>query len=1262
MAIEPIDPSIYDAPRFDTSQRAGESLGEYVPAERVDAREALSGTLNQAYGAAREDEVRREKAGFFASTGAAMSEGSLRRVYDYITKPDFEPDVNYKPNEFLAGLPLTLNEAEREFVLNTVSEEDGQYAVQIIERNRMAQQAMGDSALGTFIGAMADPGYLAIDAVSLGTARLARLGRLGQAGVAGSLATAGTGLLGVVEQEVAPVTDREIITNALLNGAATSLFYSAGRLQRKDPEYPSAALQQHIPKAEARTAPAAPPSAHPVVDVQALRAAGAADGDGLLRQIQGHYVGTDLEPLVKALMRAPELKSIPVVDNTPAGVRDTVRGRWTVPNAEYPNGRLFIRRGEDGEVALHELYHAVVQSRIFKDPKLVSELEGIRKTVRSLVSEMPDKNLAKFFDRQFTKLSEFLAYSSTSPAFRKWAQSVNLTPDGRPLRTLPEAERARYAEFPAPANQTLWDRIKGFLKRVVGAEGPAVAPAPRYRTLEDRLNEIAYQVTDPSVSPDLARANSVVGPMGPVDEAIEKARALEDGGALSADGVAQRISWSLYKTLSSYSGKAGEVARLLVDDPIDMTGDSVVSQQRAIRADLTPYQYAFEDKLRKAMAKAGAGIRMQVFQPGKALRIQKDIEKQVARELLARERAALDGVAYRSNAPAHIKAMADDLDSLAKRALDEWKAAGVHGADAVNYREGYFQRRWDAAAIEDVFSRLEASGMDRKAARVYLRDQIAKAIRVNDTWDKDFRTSVAGALIDRALRKGYMEDVAFRSHYGHDAAAEMRDILTQQGLSGDRLQRALDVIVGRVDEAGKASSMKHRMDVDMLREVVLPDGSSLQFMDLIDTSLTRITDQYLDSMSGRAALARKGLTKPSDIAKLRSELSHSIADPKKRADAVNLFDQTIDVIMGRPVGGDMPDLLRNSQALTRMVGLGASGMWQLTEYAAVMQKYGALRTIRHMFGKMPGSREVYKAITESPEAARDLRQLLAFNSSADLRMRPFVQRLEDNFHIDPSQTVQLALQQAQQLVPYANAQKYVQQYQARLVSSLVADTFVKGAKGDAKALAALRQYGLELHIMEGLREDIIAHGLNTARWSDGTWEAVRAPLLKMMDDAVLRNRTGEIPAFAQFSQVGKFIFTFRSFVLGAHNKVLAGTLGRHGYAGLSLLMLYQLPLALAAVTANGTLRGNPPEDLEEAINQAFGQMSAIGLFSEAWGAISGEKQQFGAPGLIFADRMYKLTGDVFSGDASTAARGALNVIPILSLLPPTKALGEALKE
>lgn len=1245
-----IDAGIYDAPEFQAGERVGFGESMYERPEPVDTSAALRGTRAQAQGEAREQEAQREKAGALAAAGAAISEYAGRRIYDYITRPTSMPDPFYKPAEFVNSIPFALNEQERQFLLNTTSDKDAEYALSVVERVRTANQAMGDSPFAAFLASMADPTYWGMDALTLGGARLARLngirGRIAAAGAA----TAGTYAVGIGEQAGAPVSDTEVILNALMNGAATGMLYRGGRLVREDPEFPASSLSENIPRREAATpAELAPPAVHVPVDTQALRATGAPTGKGLLEQIEGRYAGTDMEPLVNALRNAPELANIRVVDTPRKGTKASTLGEWIPPVRDEP-GTLFIRKGASGEVALHELYHAVIQSRVFKSPELVRELEGIRTEVRAIVAKMPDKQLANFYGNQFKKLSEFLAYASTSPEFRAWARQQRITPEGRA------------AEFPA-AQGTLWDRVKNLLRRATGraAEPPSVAP--RFRTLEARLNQIHAEVTAPGTTPDLARAESVVGRVGPMDQARELAEAAQEAGPTMAGKLARKLEWSLMRTFDSLSPEAGRLMRRVIDDPVDMTGDSVVSQQRAIRADLTPYQYAFEDKLRKAMAAQGAGLFQQIFRTSKALKVQKGLERQVASELLAMERAAADGVPFRSSAPTEIQAMASDLNDLAKAALDEWKGAGVPGAEGLNYREGYFSRRWDSAQIEDVLQRLEHSGMERDAARRYLVQELGRAVILRGgRVDQKMQQAIAGALVDRALRKGMGEDIAFRQHFGTDIATELRDLLKRQGLDGDDLDEALGLIQGKTDQAGIAGSLKGRVDVDMGMGVAMPDGSTVQFLDLIDTGLTRITDQYLDSMSGRAALARKGLGDPSDVQKLRQEVAAAVEAGAKRDEALKLFDQTIDSILGRPVGDDMPDLVRNSLALTRAVGLGASGMWQVTEFAAVMAKYGALRTFDHMLRKMPGAREVYRDVLTNPSAARDLRAILAHNSSADIRMRPFLQRLEDNFNVDASKTVQLSLQQVQQMVPYANAQKWVQQTQARLVSSLVSDTLVKGARGDARALEALRKYGLELHIMEDAVRDIRTHGLDTGRWSDGTWEQVRGPLLKMMDDAVLRNRTGEIPAFAQFSALGKFIFTFRSFVLGAHNKVLAGTLNRHGFAGLSLLMLYQTPLTMLMVSANGTMRGQPPESVQDAASQALGMVSALGLMTEFWGVASGDKQQFGSPGMIFADRMYRLGGAAFSGDVGGASAAALNTLPIISLIAPVKAIGEALKE
>lgn len=263
--------------------------------------------------------------------------------------------------------------------------------------------------------------------------------------------------------------------------------------------------------------------------------------------------------------------------------------------------------------------------------------------------------------------------------------------------------------------------------------------------------------------------------------------------------------------------------------------------------------------------------------------------------------------------------------------------------------------------------------------------------------------------------------------------------------------------------------------------------------------------------------------------------------------------------------------------------------------------------------------------------------------------------------LDNTDRMGLVLSQAKQAVPMINAMKYIQRWQARMTANLVTDVFRKAATGDVDALAALNKYGLESHTMDSIKADIAAGGMDTSAWTQTTWEQVRGPLTKMMDEAVLHNRTGEIPAFAQFSQVGKFLFSFRSFTLGAHNKVLSGTLARDGAAGLSLLLLYQYPLTFLATAANTGISGKD-KTTEQIAAGSLSQMGAVGLFGELFGVATGQKQQFGAPGLIALDRVYRVGAGIAAGDPGATGAALLQATPLLAILPPTKAIAETLKD
>ncbi|MES8785772.1 hypothetical protein U6R20_12270, partial [Cutibacterium acnes] len=188
----------------------------------------------------------------------------------------------------------------------------------------------------------------------------------------------------------------------------------------------------------------------------------------------------------------------------------------------------------------------------------------------------------------------------------------------------------------------------------------------------------------------------------------------------------------------------------------------------------------------------------------------------------------------------------------------------------------------------------------------------------------------------------------------------------------------------------------------------------------------------------------------------------------------------------------------------------------------------------------------------------------------------------------------------------------------------------------------------------------------------------RVVMINSMDDAVVRARLGEIPAFAEFSTLGKFLFTFRRFVAATHNKTLVNTINRDGVLGMATLMAYQYPLAFLATAANNVISGKGFDDkspIAATAGQALNYLGAIGFASEFTGVLTGQQRSFGAPGLLFLDRVYGVAGNVagvgrsaLQGDAEgmlnnarQATGNTLMALPLLSIVPGVRALTEAVK-
>lgn len=832
-------------------------------------------------------------------------------------------------------------------------------------------------------------------------------------------------------------------------------------------------------------------------------------------------------------------------------------------------------------------------------------------------------------------------------------QAAKVTAQAKPRYKLVSPEVWEEIQIPPKEATFKWEQAgvdstgKPRMRRVL--DQPAEPARTERRKVKEAVWEEVPQELSPAVAPTVD-AKTIV-------QATEKALVQES----KARGLGSKLMWNMHKTMEGFGPVGKKVADMLYDNNSDLSKNSLESHREAILSDLRRHQYEYEDLMRQTMAARGFGTWKMVnpFTSREAYAAQRQIELDVQRELFRREQSARLGRPVKdAGVPREIAEMADKIDELHKRALKEMQAAGVEGAENLLERPGYLNRRWSSASMEDIVTRMEGKGIPREKTLTKLTDMVSLSLRrANPRMDGKIAKQIGSAIIDRAMRKGVFEDSVFNAPGSPSVMAEMRDILTSSGLSHADVERALDVLRVSTDEAGKQSFMKHRLDLDYRAQVRIGD-ETISVMDLIDNRVSSILDQYTKRVATSTAFARMGLVRPSDIENLRTELMKSVPIGK-REEAKELFDNTLAHFRGDPAGAKVNDKFRLYQAYGRAISLAWSGLWQVTEYANAAAEYGLRKTLKYAAQEIPG----FKGIMSPDKAtARSLQNVLADHSVQSLRLRPFIARFEDGYDMNMGSAMQLSSQPMGALVPYANAMRYVHHHQAKLVGNLILDRVDQAARGNKEAAENLRKYGLESHVMDKLSQEVKKHGFNVDAWDDEVWAAARPAFAKMMDASVLKSRLGDIPAFAAFDQVGKLLFTYRTFVLTAHNKVLAGGLERNGAAALGLVLMYQLPLTLAAVNAQSVVRGEGLLSEEDMVKRALGQMGAIGLFSEPLKWVTGESNSVGATYLIPADRGVQLFQSAVNADADRAASTTMSLLPVLSTSPFFRGMADQIKE
>lgn len=741
--------------------------------------------------------------------------------------------------------------------------------------------------------------------------------------------------------------------------------------------------------------------------------------------------------------------------------------------------------------------------------------------------------------------------------------------------------------------------------------------------------------------------------------------------------------------LIGHSDEAAALLADMVDDPVRREGilrnsnAASVLRRNANWAD--GLLKSREDALSKAIGeRTGMGYFTRTWDfSGKFGEARDVLNREVADELLRRNSEfSKYGVVSPARIDPVVVKLADEYEQLMTAgARDLAQAQGLKGFEDFTPQPGYFHRAWDEARMRRV---------QTTYGKPFLQNLIGRAAQAGMQMTAKEGKALATAITSRMEARASGLRAEFMGSLGKTDTDGIREMLASSGASAAEQKSIMRKIEQNVTEAGKIKYSKSRLPLDMTVSAKAPDGTVVQMADLIDTDLSRLAENYMQSLAGRAALSRVGIGgDDASIEAFRKKYRDTLDRPRKplAQDQIDERMLALDHLIGdftgtRPEQALLSNLGQRAKSLAHSTMLSASGLWQVAENATIAYRYGAAQATGEFIKQFPGVATLLRKAGRDPDLYDEMQTVLGLDLARDVRVRPWLKQHEVNLSASSS-TLDRVLFLGQQATPILNAMKFVHTHQARMNSNLAVNTLVRATFGDKRALKLVHNYGLRgqewKNVQDGIRTNAKVKGKNATQMNWGAWDqgAVDSAMnaaLRMMDDTVLYGRAGQGASFSR-SAVGQLLGQFRSFVSLAQNKLLRGTLENEGVAGYASMLAYQYPLTMMMVSMNELRKGEDVDFSEEGLlklsGKAISYTAGLGYIGDVANVVglTGGRGGMSAPVLGLANAGVSLaegsksilTGEVQEGlgDYMQAAR---TVLPIVGIFPGTAALQNALKE
>lgn len=611
-----------------------------------------------------------------------------------------------------------------------------------------------------------------------------------------------------------------------------------------------------------------------------------------------------------------------------------------------------------------------------------------------------------------------------------------------------------------------------------------------------------------------------------------------------------------------------------------------------------------------------------------------------------------------------VKRAADASDEAGEAAILVGKGepgdTAIDGFETLTARKGYVRQVWKA---ESVMAAVKSHG-EAKVMRLLERGYS----KVHPNMSPEDLTMLSKAIIRRSRGKSRDMDTSLMSLMTADGRTFLKESLEDSGISKSNAERIVNAMGGTIEERGKASFAKRRVDID-LRE---SDGD-LSLLDLVETDLNKVWSHYARDLGGRAALARKGIKNKAQLSKLFDKIVEE--DPsisrKFLEDVFTHFEP------GPLAGGVGPNVRRMLQT-TNLSLLNQLGLTQMAETGVLIAAVGVENFIDH-----------------SPLLSKMLRRARAGNRDAVLDEFTFLtgrigdehNLFRDDYALDYAradskqngmflQTLDKALSKGQRLQGFMSGFYQIKAAQQRIAVSAMTNKVMQtlrdgaglsGRRLDDIGLDAGTLSRIQKYVDDGtvkFNEHGIVDKLDMENWNIRDAEDFAIAMNRFTNQSLQRAMAGETTTWMH-KDVGAIFTHLQQFPLLAMQKQVARN-ARIMDTQTGLMFMYGLGTASLAYSAKQAVNGRTDRlDAESIAKGAFGLSNMTGwipMWSDPLASMLGmEDLRFNhygprvgapileAPSVTTMQKLANVPGalaDIVTGDTSYNTVASMKAVPI----------------